>query len=243
MPTRTARMGSAMLERTWTVDDTRKYYETMAVSEFHAMEDRAGLIGCPDLRKLREMAADRFPLDRSLKYLEIGIGTGRVVSWLLENLPRPKVVGIDSCRAHVDQAMAKFGRRAEFHHRDVLELRDSGRFDVALWLFSGSAEISPDRRAEAFQRIREALRPSGALLLDMVVTVPRDQVRESKVDSGYCEVENASGTRLPLHVPTSAQIEEYAKAAGLSLRTSCSDFQPKGDRRRFLAVFEPEPGR
>ena len=233
MRTRSARMGSVMPE----------YYDTLTESEFHAMEDRAGLLDCPDLRKLREMAADRFPADRPLEYLEIGIGTGRVVRWLLNNLPRPKVVGIDNCRAHVKKAIGEFKRRAKFLHLDVLKLRESGRFDVVLWLFSGLAEMSPDRRVEAFQRIRAALRPSGAFLLDMVVTVPLDQVRESKVDDGYCEVVNASGARLSLHVPIPAQIEEYAKAAGLALRTSCLDFQPKGDRRRFLAVFEPDLAR
>ena len=53
-----------MLERTWTADDTRKYYETLLRTEFEEMETRAGLVGCPDLVALREMAAEHFPADR-----------------------------------------------------------------------------------------------------------------------------------------------------------------------------------
>lgn len=113
--------------------------------------------------------------------LEIGVGAGRIAIPLARSGVR--VVGVDRAQPMLDELAARLAReltevaaRVRVHAADARELSLGERFDLVVVPFNGLAEILAQGEADAapfFARVREHLRPGGALAFDVAVPDPR----------------------------------------------------------------------
>jgi 2-polyprenyl-3-methyl-5-hydroxy-6-metoxy-1,4-benzoquinol methylase len=113
-------------------------------------------------RMQHEYFPDRFPIDPSLSYLDIGCGMGRLSLGLVD-AGAEDVTGIDIIERHVEEAsiLAETllpGRRPAFHYADVHEWKNERQYDVLITL--GAMEHIHDPRDFLFQ-LRDLLTPNG----------------------------------------------------------------------------------
>lgn len=104
---------------------------------------------------------DRLPLRGDELVLDLGCGTGRLTSQLLDRLgPDAQVVGVDGSQAMVDEATRLLGAdpRATFFRQDLLELTVDAPADAAV--SSATFHWIKDHDA-LFARVRAALKPDG----------------------------------------------------------------------------------
>ncbi|NEP11650.1 MAG: class I SAM-dependent methyltransferase [Symploca sp. SIO2C1] len=67
--------------------------------------------------------------DRDL--LDIGIGTGIIVEYLLQIQPLYKITGIDNSESLLEQARKRLGQKVDLYYQSVSELDIAQKFDVA----------------------------------------------------------------------------------------------------------------
>lgn len=110
--------------------------------------------------------------------LDIGIGTGLVVEYLLQIDPSYNITGIDTSQSLLALAKNKLGERVNLHCQSVSELELDGLFDVAYsrggaWTFVqdntetmlASHILSTDEIQTSFRRIAKHLREEGLLII------------------------------------------------------------------------------
>ena len=104
---------------------------------------------------------ERLPLRGDEAVLDAGCGSGRVTEFLLERLPRGRVIGVDSSAAMIDQAQERLGDRADLRVGDLVELDLDAEVDA---VFSSAVfhwVLDQDR---LYERLHAALRPGGRLV-------------------------------------------------------------------------------
>jgi trans-aconitate 2-methyltransferase len=104
---------------------------------------------------------DRLPLEGDELVLDLGCGTGRLTSQLLDRLgPEAKVVGVDGSQAMVDEATRLLGAdpRATFFQSDLLALDYAPPADAAV---SSATFHWIEDHDTLFARVRAALRPGA----------------------------------------------------------------------------------
>jgi predicted O-methyltransferase YrrM len=109
------------------------------------------------------------------RVFELGSGYGYSAYWFLEGMDGGEVVLTEIDEDELEMARDFFERagvadRATFEHGDAVEIleRYDGPFDVVLM------DHQKSRYAEAFERLRERVRPGGVVVADNVVHGPID---------------------------------------------------------------------
>lgn len=121
----------------------------------------------PIVAFLQALAAS-YHLPQPLHVLDLGCGPGRLLG-PLERL-RWQITGMEPNTDFFAAARVSVqaSRRVSVRHGGFLDLDDSDAFDLAIAVNSAFAHLLlPVERAEALQRIHDALRPGGVVFLDL----------------------------------------------------------------------------
>jgi SAM-dependent methyltransferase len=121
----------------------------------------------PIVEFLRELAAS-YDLPQPLHVLDVGCGPGRLLA-PLERL-RWEVTGMEPDPDFLASARAigETSRRIRVRRGGFREIRDGEAFDLVVGINSSFAHLlTPADRADALQRIHDALRPGGVVFLDL----------------------------------------------------------------------------
>ena len=122
------------------------------------------------------------------RLLEIGCGTGFVLSGIATAFPKSQLVGSEVFSASLSYAASRV-KRAEFLQMDARTLPYVEHFDV-VGAFDVLEHIIEDERVLA--EIHQALRPGGGLVL----TVPQHPGLWSRQDESACHVRRYTATDL-----------------------------------------------
>lgn len=120
--------------------------------------------------------------------LEIGCGTGFVLSAVEKEFPIPSFVGSDIFAEGLKHA-AKRIKRAELLQMDCRKIPYVEEFDV-IGAFDVIEHVEEDR--EALKQIHRAVRPGGGI----IITVPQHKFLWSKIDEYSCHFRRYSSTEL-----------------------------------------------
>lgn len=137
--------------------------------------------------------------------LEIGIGTGLVVEYLLDIEPAYNITGIDTSQSLLKQAQRRLGKKVDLYFQSVSELNLDKQFDViysrgGAWTFVhnqsetflASHILNLDEIQTSFDCVAKYLKPSGLLIVsssnaysDLLVELDNGIVRKR---TAYTEV-------------------------------------------------------
>jgi len=105
-----------------------------------------------------------YGLPADARIVDVGCGTGEIVTRLAELLPEARLVGVDMIAAHLDLARrrnARFGPRVSFHLGNAFALpHDDGVFDFTVCRHMLQAVPTPDKVIVELARVT---RPGGRL--------------------------------------------------------------------------------
>jgi SAM-dependent methyltransferase len=113
-----------------------------------------------------ELIFGRHPLPEGARVLDVGCGTGEVISRVARLFPRASLTGVDLEESHLERARAKnaeLGDRVGFQRDDALELSfHDAQFDLAI--SRHVLQALPEAR-RALQEMVRVLKPGGRLHL------------------------------------------------------------------------------
>ena len=127
-------------------------------------------------RRARRKAVAALRLSAGAEVLEVGVGSGRNLPYLIRTVgPTGHIVGVDASAGMLRQARRLVARRGwtnvDLHHADANELEPAAGLDAVLFALSYS--VIPDP-APALRRAWAALRPGGRLvIMDAGITETR----------------------------------------------------------------------
>jgi ubiquinone/menaquinone biosynthesis C-methylase UbiE len=177
----------------------------------------------------------------SARVLEIGAGRGRVIHWLLKNFPQAQITGVDQSERTVERLseIFKSNTNVSILHQNTLQLQLSQPVSLALWMWSGFAEISAEEKPKALQRVLENLLPGGAFVIDM----PREIIGKEKIvhgDAGRVELQESFGT-LMAHVVSEKELKKLAAKAGFNFHGLVHYETTTGIKRTSYIFIKPRP--
>lgn len=171
------------------------------------------------------------------RVLDVGCGDGLITAELADRLPTGRVVGVDPSPRMIDVARQRVlpdGNLA-FAVASVQHLTFTGEFDLVV---SFNALHWVAEHELALQRIRAALVPGGAALLQLVCAGPRESVEQTAMAvAGQPRwAPLFDGFAAPFHHPVPAVFTAQAAAAGLvERRLQIQDLMwDFGSRQAFL---------
>lgn len=158
------------------------------------------------------------------RYLELGVGTGRIALALMAT--GAQVTGIDASRAMLDRLRENSGHHDEAStvdvvHGDMVDDLPAGPFDVVFIAYNTVFSLrSPQRQAQLFASVAARLAPGGTFVVEAVVPDPQ------RPPGGTVGVRTLSADRVvlsvDLHDPDNQQVDgqfvEFTEAGGVRLR-------------------------
>jgi len=101
------------------------------------------------------------------RILDIGCGSGAVLSWFEQNRPRLQLIGVDNNPAMLNQARSELNNNPKLIEQDIKELTGVNEVDLALAI-NVINEIDTVRElTEVFSRINEALTSGKIFAFDL----------------------------------------------------------------------------
>lgn len=112
--------------------------------------------------------ADRFGVGPGTKVVDFGCGPGLYAFRLA--LLGATITGVDISKRSIEYARSeaeKPGLEINYINQNYLEFEPDDRFDLAVMIFCDFCVLSPERRARLLSKFQTALKPGGAVLLDV----------------------------------------------------------------------------
>lgn len=155
-------------------------------------------------------------LEQGARFLDVGCGQGRFVLELAGTFPQSRFTGLDPDVHAIEQAetaAADLGLddRVEFFDLAAEDLDRPEEFDL-VWLAATLHEIRPEARGRAVDRIHQALKPGGRLLvLDYPYPGRLEDFRDPSYEFGVIEQYFEIGRGI-LHLTHDEQDELLGRA-------------------------------
>jgi 2-polyprenyl-3-methyl-5-hydroxy-6-metoxy-1,4-benzoquinol methylase len=186
---------------------SERFWNAQVADSRYQGEDGPGMLisssAIASLRRQQEetIVAKLLPLDRSLRVLDVGCGTGRWSYWFGAQVK--EVVGIDFSEAMIARCRERLESKSlsnvTFYHRNAWDFTDLGQFD---FIFAGGVlQCLTDEQLQFFVRSASSVLSPGQYCLT------RDSVLSRRFDQ--------SGD-YPVHYRTSLEYESGFHSAGLN---------------------------
>lgn len=192
--------------------NNRAFYN-QAEDWLEGLSERKGISHGEDLEAIKHALKGSLS-DPSGHVLEIGAGRGRVIRWLLEHFPTAKITAVDQSDRNAERLSEEFNAYSNVNvlRCNILELELQRKFSLALWMWSGFAEISSEEKPKAMERVFQSLIAGGTFVIDM----PREIVGVEKIvhgNGGVVQLQESFAT-LMAHLVTEEELKSMATKAG-----------------------------
>lgn len=137
-----------------------------------------------------------------IRVLELGLGTGNLTQKLLDRYPASTVVGYDLSVEMLARARAKlvaFKNRVQLHQGDISQTVFPGPFDAVISAIAVH-HVPPPDKPTLFQRLYEALRPGGTLVLGDAFQAATSELSERYRQLSQASLEHQGIVDTPVYV-------------------------------------------
>lgn len=205
------------------------FYEHIGIDTFLDHAVRSGMDQCPDMELCWPY------LQNTSTLLEIGAGYGRCVEFLLKKGYTGKIYALEQSKTLLGHLAARCSAPNVIPVKeDLASWEAPEKMDAALWMWSGILDFSPEEQLGMIRHLHGLLHSGGIL----VIETPKlgTQTFGEHKDPQRLHVDAPYG-RLDCYIPSTQEIEQYAKNAGFSLEQHL-DYQTATDKDRSLFVLK-----
>lgn len=153
---------------------SNKGFRHLTIDDFFYVEceDYDELIeaSIPYYKLLHEELLKCLPVDKSrpLRILDLGVGTGKTLGYLLNSFPNAQGVGVDLFSSMLDRAkvnLSDYTNQIEFIQRDMREVNfEPSSFDIVISVLA-IHHLADVEKKEVFSSIQKWLAPGGVFML------------------------------------------------------------------------------
>jgi SAM-dependent methyltransferase len=159
---------------------------------------------------------------------EIGVGYGRVVSYLLEKGYKGKIIGVERTSKYMSEVKQLVGEspQVEYYFEDVLELTLKEKVD-ALFSIGNFTEFDNTEQLLLLKKYKEFLKPGGKAFLELPgeYVLSQEYLTKRGFKKEATEDEQASPQHVRVksphgdlfgYIPFSTEVQQNAKEAGFA---------------------------
>ncbi len=144
----------------WHSNVLRRYFDW-----WHRVPDPWNHAVDPEERRKYRVTLDQLPTGQYRRILDVGCSEGVLTRMVSQQYPGSEVLGVDIAERAIKRACRSSGGNLRFTCLDILARRPPGQFDLVL-----CSEIlyyfgRGDRLQLVTERLRQAIRPGGQLIL------------------------------------------------------------------------------
>ncbi len=173
-------------------------------------------------------------INQNASILELGAGFGRCLTYFLETGHLGKLTGVEFSPPLVEYLKDKFKGKAEIINADIKKLELTSKYDVALWMWSGMVDFSPNEQLDSCKKIYDLLQEGGRLFID----VPRIGVQTiaNHIDNQHLVFTTEFG-EIHAFIPDDSDMESIRKLVGFE-RIIKIEYSTSTDKKRTVFIFE-----
>ncbi len=112
-----------------------------------------------------------FDPQKNIKFLDLGIGTGKTSETLLNGFPNARVHGIDLALKMLEQAkinLNEFGDRITFEESDMIKLNGFEKYDGCIGILS-IHHLTDDQKSDLFKKVFTTLNKGGIFVIGDII--------------------------------------------------------------------------
>lgn len=208
-------------------DKNIDFYNNIGVAPFKSMAEKGGFDNFIDL----EVAYEYFKDSKTL--VELGAGYGRCLEFLISKQYSGKIYAVEYSSILAEHLVNQYSANATILELDIKKLQLPTAVDVALWMWSGFIDFTPDEQQHSVQLVYNQLNNEGKLLID----VPRFGVQTiaNHSDEQHIHFQTSYGS-LNCFIPNFENISHYAQVAGFE-SVKMIDYKTETQKERSLYIL------
>jgi SAM-dependent methyltransferase len=209
-------------------DKNLLFYNNIGLDPFKELSEKGGFSSYKDM----ELISSYIPNDASV--IELGAGFGRCLNYFIGKGHKGKLTGVEYSQPLVQHLKENFEGKAEIINADIKKLELKEKYDVALWMWSGIIDFSPEEQLESCKGIYNLLHNGGRLFID----VPRMGVQTiaNHIDRQHLVLITEYG-EIHAYIPDDADMEEIKEKVGFS-RLVKIEYATSTDKKRTVYMME-----
>ena len=193
-------------QSTWNNKDNIGFYENVPIDVLREMAVVGGFENGCDVNLI-------YPLiENAASILEVGAAYGRVINRLLQNGYDGKVYAIERSSNFYHYLKQSFPAQAEIIHADVMDYQLPFKVDVVLYMWSNISEFPKEQQPDVLKHLSSWINTDGMLIVETSAHTITPQNATHFQNQTY-QVNTPYGTGYG-YIPSSEEIEEYARKAG-----------------------------
>lgn len=188
--------------------DTLPIYDDIGPAGLKIYAEVVGLQDCPDLAPLATY------IKPASTILEIGGGYGRIVEGLLKAYPNKSIIVLEQAENNYAHLSKIFNsqEKVKVLKNSIMDYEGAPQsLDVALWMWSGYADLNFSEQKLALNKLFNLLKPSGLLAIDLPDGLD-GALATNQGEIWYMVL--PSGKRYEGHIPYPNTMNNDARAAG-----------------------------
>lgn len=216
------------MNKQWSNDDLVNYYNNFPTDNLKKLPIIGGFASGEDVKLILPC------INMARTILEVGAGYGRVVNHILESGYTGKITAIERCKKLYDYMKMTLPSTIKLIHGDVRYHQFQEKFDLILLMWSNISEYHQANQLKMVRHYKALLKKRGVLILETIdhTLAPKNSTQFKKQE--YI-VESEYGIAYG-YVPSSKQIDKYAKAAGF-IHVRHLPYKTQTNRKRFIHLL------
>ncbi len=160
--------------------EVSRHYDSIPPSYLDDLAAAKGLDSHKDLQNVSQHILPVITQPNS-SILEIGVGNGRVLDWLLSHHLKAKYRGVELSEAQTDRLQEKYpdSKNVHIEKGNIVHFYDAQKFDLVLWMWSGFLELNPQEKLLALRSVAKSQNSGGKLILDIPTEIKGETIVEA----------------------------------------------------------------
>ena len=192
----------------WNNSDNVSFYEEMSMEYFMYGVTQTGLSNGCDIDAIQKH------INKASSLLEIGAGYGRVLEHVIKRGFDGELFAVERNSKMYQHIKKEYGNKAKIINTDIRQMKIDKQFDLILWMWTGIAEFSKPEQPSIIKILASHLSPNGLIAID-VVPIECSTANTADIDKHNRIIIAPHGTES-CYLPSSGEIDSYAKELGLS---------------------------
>ena len=202
----------------WDTNHVGTYYSNAPADFLEKLAVEKGLSNNKDLFSLKPFIKLHFNSDgENLRVVEVGSGTGRVLSWFRSNFKNCILTGYEGAKISADRLTQKFKNDTDvlIKSESFLNAELTVKADLIIWPWSVFLELNPREKSSSIDIIRKTLVPNGMLVIDLPLEIKGSDGEKIADQDDFVKIDDGFGV-FYAHLISTQSLIELVKSAGLT---------------------------
>ena len=230
----------------FTSRNLREHYDSILVWYLDKLAVDKGIANHADLRNVADYINPTLNAGvANGPIVEVGVGNGRVVDWLMQQSKSLRYIGVELSPAQTERLKTKYEKNASVMivNNNILDFKMNEKSPLVLWMWSGFLELNPSEKDLGIKTVSNLQSTGGRLIIDLPSVIAGEKIIFK--DDGFVENPYIKEGYKPFygHLISDTELKKMANKHGYTLEAFLPyEVEAKDDKgnkiKRLSLVFK-----